>query len=100
LLALHSADALASTGTARQVEFCRHYLKTQPAGAINPPPLVTGDDLVARGFKPGARFATMLEKVRDAQLDGQIRNKSEALDWIDHHFETSKSCRDDDPGLE
>jgi poly(A) polymerase len=83
LLALHRADALASTGDAKHVDFCEDYLRTEPSGPINPPPLLTGHDLVQHGLKPGAQFATILERVRDAQLEGRIASKGEALDWID-----------------
>jgi poly(A) polymerase len=83
LLALHRADALATTGDARHVDFCEDYLRNEPSGPINPPPLLTGHDLVQHGLKPGARFATILGRVRDAQLEGRIASKEEALDWID-----------------
>lgn len=86
LLALHRADALASTGDLRQVEYCEDYLEHQPSGPINPPPLLTGHDLVRHGLQPGPRFAVLLERVREAQLDGQVRNKREALDWVDRHM--------------
>src|SRR5262249_27992681 len=46
LLALHFADALVSTGNTEHVDYCRYFLETQPGGPINPPPLVTGHDLV------------------------------------------------------
>ncbi len=83
LLALHRADALASTGDAGQIDYCEFYLRTQPGGPINPPPLVTGHDLQRHGLVPGPHFATILEQVREAQLDRQVGSKREALDWID-----------------
>ncbi len=45
---------LASTGNTEHVDYCQHYLKVQPAGPINPPPLITGHDLVRLGLEPGA----------------------------------------------
>ena len=83
LLTLHRAIAQASTGDVRHVDFCEDYRRREPSGPINPPPLLTGDDLVRHGLKPGARFATLLDQVRDAQLDGRIDSKDEALAWID-----------------
>jgi tRNA nucleotidyltransferase/poly(A) polymerase len=47
---------------------------------INPDPLVTGDDLVAVGMKPGPRFKGILDEVRDAQLEGRIRSKPEGME--------------------
>jgi poly(A) polymerase len=91
LLALHRADALASTGDTHHIDYCEYYLRCQPSGPINPPPLLTGHDLVRHGLKPGARFATILEQVREAQLDGQIHSKREALEWIDREHAGERS---------
>jgi len=83
LLALHRADALASTGDARHVDSCEDYLRTQPAGPINPPPLVTGHDLQRLGLTPGPAFAAILEQARDAQLERVISSTPEALEWLE-----------------
>jgi poly(A) polymerase len=83
LLDLHQADALASTGDTQHVDYCRYYLVSQPGGPINPPPLLTGHDLVRHGLQPGPRFAELLERIREGQLDGQLHSKKEALEWID-----------------
>ncbi len=83
LLALHRADALASTGNTEHVKYCEYYLEEQPSGPINPPPLITGHDLVRHGLDPGPQFASLLEQVREAQLEGQIQSKRAALEWVD-----------------
>jgi poly(A) polymerase len=83
LLALHRADALASSGDASQIDYCEFYLKAQPAGPINPPPLVTGHDLVRHGLSPGSHFAKILDQVREAQLERLVNSKREALEWLD-----------------
>jgi poly(A) polymerase len=83
LLALHQADAMASFGSAPHVDYCRYYLEAQPAGPINPPPLVTGHDLVRHGLSPGSHFSTILDQIREAQLDRIINSKREALEWLD-----------------
>jgi poly(A) polymerase len=83
LLALHRADALASSGNTEQVDYCYEYLKAPPTGPINPPPLVSGHDLVRHGLKPGPQFKELLERIRDLQLDGKILSKREALEWLD-----------------
>ena len=86
LLALHHADALASTGDTQHVDYCRYYLETQPDGPINPPPLLTGHDLVRHGLQPGPRFAVLLERIREGQLEGQLHSKKEALEWVDRQL--------------
>ncbi len=83
LLTLHHADALASTGNTEHVDYCRYYLEAQPTGPINPPPLLTGHDLVRHGLAPGPQFKDLLDRVREAQLEGQIHSKKEALEWVD-----------------
>jgi poly(A) polymerase len=86
LLALHRADALATDGNTEHVDYCQDYLRVQPAGPINPPPLITGNDLLDRGLKPGAQFAIILQKVREAQLNGELHSKLEALEWVDRQL--------------
>ena len=84
LLALHRADALATDGDASHIDYCEWYLREQPGGPINPPPLVTGHDLVQRGWTPGPEFASLLEKVREAQLERQVNTKKEAAaEWVE-----------------
>jgi len=46
---------------------------------VAPTPLVTGDDLVAAGFAPGPKFKKVLEGVYDAQLEGRVGTKVEAM---------------------
>lgn len=48
---------------------------------IAPPPLVTGDALVALGYVPGPGFGRVLEMVYDAQLDGLVTTQEQALAW-------------------
>jgi poly(A) polymerase len=43
------------------------------------PPLVKGADLQAAGLKPGRHFGSILTTVEDAQLEGRVRTKEEAL---------------------
>ncbi|MGB0067767.1 MAG: CCA tRNA nucleotidyltransferase [Isosphaeraceae bacterium] len=97
LLALHRADALASTGDTEHVDYCAYYLENQPAGPINPPPLLTGHDLVRHGLEPGAHFAVILETIREAQLEGRVQSKREVLDWVDRYMATG-SWPDEESG--
>jgi poly(A) polymerase len=48
---------------------------------VAPPPLVTGDDLTAAGLVPGPLFKRVLDAVYDAQLEGRVRSKEEALEF-------------------
>ena len=75
LMALASA-ALGSTHVG--VVKCQEFLALPPS-QLNPPPLLTGDDLVRHGYQPGPHFARLLTAIRDAQLAGQVREEAEAL---------------------
>ncbi len=54
--------------------------RSLPPEQLNPPPLITGDDLRRAGWKPGPHFRVVLERVRAAQLDRQITTRDEALE--------------------
>jgi hypothetical protein len=60
------------------IEYCATKLNLPPE-QLNPAPLVTGDDLRSAGLKPGPKFRTLLESIRDAQLLGEITTKDEGL---------------------
>ena len=45
---------------------------------VAPPPLVTGDDLVAAGMKPGPLFKRVLEAAYDEQLEGRLSDPAAA----------------------
>jgi poly(A) polymerase len=52
---------------------------SRPRIEIDPPPLVTGDELLAAGVPPGKPVGAALAKVRALQLDGAIATKAEAI---------------------
>ncbi|MBL8793551.1 MAG: CCA tRNA nucleotidyltransferase [Planctomycetia bacterium] len=80
LLALHRADALASGKSIDHVEFCEGLLAQWSRDELNPEPLLTGDDLrQTLELKPGPSFKKLLDAVREAQLDGTIQNREQAL---------------------
>lgn len=82
LLALHRADAMASDRGVEHVEFCERILRETPPEELNPPPLVTGDDLRAAGLTPGPEFKRILDAVREAQLEGKVRTKEDGLRMV------------------
>jgi poly(A) polymerase len=68
----------ASPAGAEAAAHCRQLL-AQPREKLDPPPLLTGDDLRNSGIPPGPQYRMMLERARAAQLDGLVRTKGEAL---------------------
>ncbi len=57
---------------------CRATLEL-PASQWNPPPLVTGDDLIAHGLPAGRHFAALLDHLRAEQLEGRLATPAEAI---------------------
>ena len=79
LLALHRADAVAGGRSVDHVEFCERMLREHTRDELDPPPLLTGDDLLALGWERGPLFKKVLDAVREAQLDGTIMNNDDAI---------------------
>ena len=86
LLELARLDALASNGNLQYYQFCKERLATLDEKSIRPAPLVRGDDLIGLGFKPGPIFAEILRQVEDRQLGGELRDRDEAIAWIEKNF--------------
>ncbi len=82
LLNLERADRIANSTSLEPIEFCEDFLARTPAEVLDPIPFVTGDDLIALGFKPGPRFKSVLVVIRDAQLNLQIANREEGLAMV------------------
>lgn len=85
-LALHRADSLASHRNLSTYEFIRGKLVEIPPEKIRPAALVTGDDLIASGYEPGPRFREILEAVEDGQLEGRLRSRDTALEFVRREF--------------
>ena len=45
------------------------------------PPLLTGDDLIKLGMKPGPAMGALLNEIREKQLQDELKNKREAKSW-------------------
>jgi poly(A) polymerase len=86
-LALHRMDCLAGSGNLDHWEFVRERWQTMPEEAVRPKPLITGRDLIAAGYEPGAAFKQMLRAVEDAQLEGTITTAEEALRLVRERFQ-------------
>jgi poly(A) polymerase len=81
-LALHRADCLASHGSVANVRYLRKKQRTLPKEEIRPPRLLTGHDLISMGLKPGPVFGRILHAVEEAQLEGVVRTREEALRFV------------------
>ena len=85
-LALHRMDCLSSHGDLALYDFAKQAYEHAEPQEIRPAPLVTGEDLIALGYRPGPQFRTMLTAVEDAQLEGHVRDRESALEMIVQQF--------------
>jgi poly(A) polymerase len=85
-LELHRMDCLAGNGNLEHWEYVRERYLAMPEEAVRPRPLITGRELIAAGYTPGAGFKEMLRAVEDAQLEGTIGTLEEALRLVRERF--------------
>jgi putative nucleotidyltransferase with HDIG domain len=78
-LELHRLDCLSSTGKLDTYKRVLARLEELGEEELRPKPLLTGRDLIEQGYEPGPAFGKMLAAVEDAQLEGRVRSKEEAL---------------------
>ena len=82
LIELGRVERLANNTPMGPVMFCEEYIRNTPTAIINPPPLISGDDLIALGLQPGSQFRDLLETIRDAQLNEAIFTRQEAHELL------------------
>jgi len=85
-LELHRLDCLSSHRDLTNYDLARQLLAETPAEIIKPQLLLRGDDLIAQGYKPGPRFKEILQALEDAQLEGRLRTREDALRLLEEHF--------------
>lgn len=93
-LELHRLDCMGSHRGLELYHFAREKLRAMPQAEIRPKPLITGDDLIAAGYTPGPEFKQMLTAAEDAQLEGTIGSKEEAMELMKQLSRTRMQERD------
>src|SRR5580658_473509 len=79
---LHRLDCSSSHRNLENYEFMRRFLVETPPDEVRPVRLLTGDDLIGFGFRPGPEFKEILDSAEDAQLEGRISSHEEAIIWV------------------
>jgi poly(A) polymerase len=85
-LALHRMDVLASNRNLHSWEFVRERWQAMPEEVVRPRPLISGRELIAAGYAPGAGFREMLRAAEDAQLEGSAHSVEDALRVVRERF--------------
>ena len=81
-LELHRLDCLGSHGDLSHYDFLveqAEELKKKPAIR---PPLLTGDDLIKLGMKPGPALGALLAEIREKQLQDELKTPRQAKAWV------------------
>lgn len=85
-MALHRLDCLSSHRHLEAYEFVQRFLAETPPEQVRPERLLTGRHLIDMGYRPGPRFSQILAALEDAQLEGQIRTRAEAEEFVEARF--------------
>lgn len=88
LLELTRIDALSANGDLQYYDLCKQKVAEFKAGEIHPEPLLRGRELIAMGFSPGPLFQKILTAVEEAQLEGELKTKEEAQEWVKKRYKS------------
>jgi len=81
-LELHRVDCSGSHGDLENYRFLVNKKQELANEPLIPPPLVRGDDLLNLGMVPGPRIGELLHAIQTAQLEGEIKTRSEAIELL------------------
>jgi poly(A) polymerase len=81
-LELHRLDCLGSHGRLDIYDFLAGQLRALEQQPEMRPPLLTGDDLIALGVKPGPALGALLAELREKQLQDELKTPAEARRWV------------------
>jgi poly(A) polymerase len=80
-LELHRLDCLGSHGGLDHYDFLMEQAKELEKKPAIRPPLLTGDDLMVLGMKPGPAMGALLRDVRERQLQDELKTPRQARTW-------------------
>jgi poly(A) polymerase len=90
---LHRLDCGASHGKLDAYETVRKLLADTPPEQVRPARLLTGDDLKDMGYSPGPSFQRILTALEDAQLEGSIHTRDEAISLVKRTYSEDRNGR-------
>jgi poly(A) polymerase len=90
-LELHRLDCVGSHGRLDVYDYLVEQAKELERQPRIRPPLLTGDDLLALGMKPGPALGELLEEIREKQLLDEVKSRAGALKWAPR-TDTTRGC--------
>jgi poly(A) polymerase len=88
-LALHRLDCLSSHRNLEAYEFVTDFLEKTPPEVVRPARLINGEDILGLGYAPGPVIGVILTAVEEAQLNGEISTKGEAISFVEKKFQAN-----------
>jgi poly(A) polymerase len=85
-LALHRLDCLSSHRNLEAYEFVMEFLRTTPPEVVRPAKLVKGEDVLSLGYKPGPLVGKILAAIEEAQLNGELASREDAISFVNSKF--------------
>ena len=85
-LSLHRLDCLSSNRNLEAYEFVKEYVERTPVDVVRPSKLLTGDDLLEMGFERGPYLGKILATLEEAQLNGELKDRDQAISFVEVHF--------------
>jgi poly(A) polymerase len=92
-LELHRLDCQSSHGRLDAYFMVRDFLAKTPLDQVRPTRLLTGDDLNEMGYPPGPRYQEILAALEDAQLEGSLSTRDEAIAFVRRHYPPARVSR-------
>jgi poly(A) polymerase len=92
-LELHRLDCLASHGRLDAYQMVRDFLAETPPEQVRPTRLLTGDDLSEMGYIPGPEFQNILRALEDAQLEGSLSSRDQAVAFVKSNYPLTRIGR-------
>jgi poly(A) polymerase len=87
---LHRVDCLSSHGSIENYTFVKEQLTKLEPEQLRPIRIITGRDLIELGYKPGPIFKQILMTIEDAQLEGSVTTREEALKLVSEYEKEEK----------
>jgi poly(A) polymerase len=90
-LELHRLDCLGSHGKLDIYNFLIEQARELEKKPEIHPPLLTGNDLIKLGLKPGPAMGQLLGEIREKQLQDELKTPAEARAWVKRQLKNSAS---------
>jgi hypothetical protein len=71
----------------------QRFLAETPPEQVRPPRLITGEDLLGMGYRPGPAFKEILRAVEDAQLESKLTDRQQALEFVMAKYPLDSAAR-------